>query len=183
MDKYVYRIDTELGLKKIQDDHFRARRWLCESSYPHKLLREQQSTLPASAGLYLICFFSSHARAEHSLGNFSYLGPRYILRCPKKSVLNVGFSESWDDGFNEGDAYLFWRQETVTNGNNNFSSVGIPLDLFEILNQGKWQPLCTFLGEITSSQNGVSAPILASSNTDKTRAKKSWWKFWIPLNS
>jgi len=185
MSEYVYRVDTETGLKKIHDRHFRARRWMGNDSYsfPHVVLKQLNVTLPASDGLYRICFYTSLARAKQSLNDdFSYLGLSRILRCPKNLVLSRGFFESWDDGFKEGDAYLFWIQEALSGENSNFSSTGIPFEHFEILNQERWHPLLEYYREMVSVNNMTAIPAESVRHTALTAEKRSWWKFWFLSN-
>lgn len=142
MIEYVYRVDTQTGLEKIQDNHFRARRSGTSDSFHHELLKRLHSTLPRTDGLFRVCFYVSQVRAEQSSSyDPSHFGKSYVLRCPKESVLSCGFTESWDDGFKEGDAYLFWIQETLSHRNARFSSAGVDFDLFEICKQGQWHPL------------------------------------------
>lgn len=153
MTEYVYRVETLTGLENIRDNHFRAKRWIFgeSGSFPHELLKQLTLTLPATDGIFRICFYTSHGRAEESKGyDFSYFGESFILRCPKASVMNLGFSESYDDGFKEGDAYLFWIQENILTGNKVFSSVGIALHLFEIWKQGQWHALHDHYREMLS---------------------------------
>lgn len=185
MSEYVYRVDTQTGLEKIQDNHFRAKRWSANDGYsfPHALLKELHSSLPATAGLYRICFFTSHTRAEESLSNdFSHLGKSYILRCPKASVLSLGFTESWDDGFKKGDAYLFWNQESLLAGNANFSSAGIAFDQFEIWKQKQWSPLQGHYYEMAPVANPATPPARNARSFVPTPEKRPWWKFWCRSN-
>ncbi|CAL8475570.1 protein of unknown function (plasmid) [Caballeronia sp. S22] len=39
--------------------------------------------------------------------DYRLLGPSEILRCEKRCLIDAGFTETWDDGFKQGDAYLF----------------------------------------------------------------------------
>ncbi|WP_226374136.1 hypothetical protein [Pectobacterium quasiaquaticum] len=69
MDDYIYRIDTAVKLKKIQDGFFRAKRWENRNGidYPHKLLKDHYAELAPAEGVYLMCFYSSQQKAEISL--------------------------------------------------------------------------------------------------------------------
>ncbi|EAW9009524.1 hypothetical protein NL87_25900 [Salmonella enterica] len=169
MSEYIYRVDTILNLNKVCNDTFRAKRWT-KNSYPHKLLKNAQ-TLPTD-GLYLICFFTTQQLAETALKNdFSHLGDSRISRCHKETILRVGFSESWDDGFIPGEAYLFWCTELLNEQNHEFSETNIPISHFETLNEEEWVPLAN-----SDSDNTLTPSYFSSLPIPK---KKPWWKFWL----
>ncbi|MDM2724211.1 hypothetical protein [Citrobacter sp. Cy230] len=180
MNDYVYRVDTVSGFNKIKDKVFRARRWTYPGSYPHKLLQSLYADLPETDGLYRICFYSSQEIADKSLiGDFLPQGESRMYRCPKEAILSCGFSESWDNGFNEGVAYLFWRQENLNENNTQFSLSGISLEYFDVLTEGEWMPLVEFLNKTSSIANetvGVAKDII---NKPPVPGRRSWWKFWL----
>jgi len=181
MNEYVYRINTQSGLEKIQDNHFRGRRWLSgvNGGYPHALLKREHATLSITEGLFLVCFYSNHAKAEQSLNSdFSYLGQSYMLRCPKEHVVAAGFNESWDDGFKEGDAYLFWNKENISDRNANFSSAGIPLEVFEIWKDSKWQPLHQYFGGNVQAPTSNKVSNSGMNRSSAAQTDKPWWKIW-----
>jgi hypothetical protein len=186
MHEYVYRVDTQDGLRKIRDNHFRARRWLANNSrsFPHQLLKKLYSELSTTEGLYRICFYTSYTRAEQSLNDdFSYFGPSHILRCPKRYILSIGFSESWDDGFKEGDAYLFWIQEQLLVENVEFSFAGIPFNEFEIWNEGQWCALEDYYYKIALLANPVAFSLGNTCSSMSIPKKRQWWKIWCRSNS
>ncbi|MEQ9861360.1 hypothetical protein OI450_05575 [Pectobacterium cacticida] len=181
MTEYIYRVDRDIRIRKIQDGIFRARRWKNRSGedYPHRLLKSLYADLPSTEGLYLICFYTSQQLAEKSLINdFLPRGESHISRCHKESVSTYGFTESWDDGFIVGEAYLFWCQEILTQSNSEFSSAGIPVTHFEVLVQEKWIPLVDYMGKMSSTINQMITPSAGIKNNLPTFKKKAWWKFW-----
>ncbi|GKW19619.1 hypothetical protein PEC302107_13480 [Pectobacterium araliae] len=179
MTEYIYRVDTEVDIKKIQDGVFRAKRWRYNRSYPHQLLKSIYADLPSTEGLYRVCFYTTQQIAERSLrDDFSGLGESKISRCYKKSVLQYGFTESWDDGFTVGEAYLFWCQEILIQSNSEFSSAGIPVTHFEVLVQEKWIPLVDHMGKMSSTINQMITPTAGIINNLPALKKKAWWKFW-----
>ena len=187
MSEYIYRVDTQSGLEKIEDNHFRAKRWRADDryAYPHKLLAQLHSTLLETEGIFRICFYTSFDKAEHSKNyDFSHFGESFILRCPKTSLASAGFSESWDDGFNEGDAYLFWIKEVLSANNTKFSSAGVEFPVFEILKQGEWQPLKNYFPEKTVLSGKIAEPEHIQNNflSVPMPEKRQWWKFWRHSN-
>ncbi|WP_435102390.1 phage integrase N-terminal SAM-like domain-containing protein [Arhodomonas sp. AD133] len=151
VDSYLYRIDTVDGLAKIRDGKFRAVRWT-PSCYPHEILKKLESSLPEGAALFRICFYSSEQKARWSQ-QYDFAGRNTrILRCPKEAVLAAGFSESWDDGFRQGEAYLFWTQESAQGASARLSNVGIPLETFEVAEGESWLPM----GSIYSPLDGLA---------------------------
>lgn len=187
MSEYIYRVDTQIGLEEIEDHHFRAKRWIAgdKYNYPHKLLAQLHSALPASDGVFRICFYISQARAEQSKNyDFSHFGESFILRCPKTSLASAGFCESWDDAFNEGDAYLFWIKEVLSADNTKFSSAGVEFSEIEILKQGHWQPLKNHFTEKIVASSSIAEPEHAKNDflSVSMPEKRQWWKFWCRSN-
>ncbi|MBE5212552.1 hypothetical protein IG611_09760 [Pectobacterium sp. A535-S3-A17] len=181
MDDYIYRIDTAVKLKKIQDGFFRAKRWENRNGidYPHKLLKDHYAELAPAEGVYLMCFYSSQQKAEISLKNdFSYLGDCQISRCRKETVLDAGFIESWDDGFPVGEAYLFWCQEVLNQSNTKFSCMGISLEHIETMRQGEWISLIDYIKNNSPSVNTTLESFSSPKDTSGVQSKKTWWKFW-----
>lgn len=149
MSDYIYRIDTLKGIKRIEGDAFRGKKWVQGTGYPHALMKG--APLPATDANYIVCFFSTLEKAEESLKrDYEYFKPSYILRCRKDALATARFNESWDDGFAEGDAYLFWIRETVTATNTELSNAGIPLTNFEIQVAQQWIPFTHHLQQLAS---------------------------------
>ena len=166
--EYVYRVDTQPKLEKIQDNHFRARRFMGSGGYPHKLLNGLLPTLPKTDGIFMVCFFTSEAKAMAEQSSFAYSPGKFaasstdkslVLRCPKASILGLGLNESWDDALTEGDAYLFWIRETFEDGNANFSSTGIDFHQLEFLNEGQWHPLQKLFPEKVSASKQITPSV------------------------
>ena len=110
--------------------------------------------------------------------DFSYFGDCQISRCRKKAVLDAGFSESWDDGFPVGEAYLFWCQEVLSQSNTKFSSTGISLEHIETMRQGEWISLIDYLKNNSPSVNTTLESFSPPKDISGVQSKKAWWKFW-----
>jgi len=177
--KYVYRIDTIENFKKIKDETFRAKVWYDkEGEFPHKLLRSLCKKLGNNERIFRICFFSTENKAIIvQKEDYKFLGPSYIFRCPKSSVKTIGFNESWDDGFENKEAYLFWNVEINNDENSRFSSLGINFKEFEIFIENGWKPLNDYLNDsdVLSVEQKGSIELNISDNKKNT---KKWWKFW-----
>jgi hypothetical protein len=163
MARYVYRVDTRVGIDSIKDGVFRAKRWGSSfgSSYPHEeLLRIK---LTPGEGLFIICFYTSLQKAESAQKmDFDWLGPSEILRCDKQCLIDVGFTETWDDGFIQGDAYLFWVRERVPVADQRLSSTGVPLAQFEIFRRGAWSKLEDYIWQTTALDFPSGSPAISS---------------------
>lgn len=150
VDEYVYRVDENFGLQSIPDGCHRAPRWPKGSNpFPHKLLKDRLSSLPSTHGIYRICFFVTLAKAEATRLSYKNKGATTTLaRCRKADVLAAGFTDSWDDGFHEGVAHLYWIEEQASSLNDCLSEACIPFDRFEALVNGNWVPLPTHLAPV-----------------------------------
>ncbi|MCF5648814.1 hypothetical protein KHW15_00965 [Pseudomonas syringae] len=141
---YVYRIDYTANLRAIPDNCHRARRWDGgPKSYPHKELRSQLNQSSDAQAIYRICFWAKLADAIKDRANYD--GHTTLARCLKADVMAAGFSQSWDDGLNPGQAYLFWIVEQLHESNHAFSQASIPFSSFEAVVDGTWLPLSTHL--------------------------------------
>jgi hypothetical protein len=147
MKEHIYRVDTRAGIDAIKDGIFRAKRWGPPhgSAFPHK----EMAKIPVAMGegLFIICFYTAFEKAEKSQEmDYRFLGPSEILRCEKRRLIEAGFTQTWDDGFREGDAYLFWVKEPINTASQEFSEIGVPLADFEILHDGNWIALGSRIG-------------------------------------
>lgn len=149
--EYIYRNDYTAKLRAIRDACFRARRWHGDSgSFPHKLLRSQLDQLSDDHAIYRICFWTTLDLALKDRGN--YEPGTTLVRCLKSEVVAAGFNESWDDGLNQEEAYLFWISEPLAQGNQVLSDASIPFSRFEALVDNDWRP---FLGHISPPERVV----------------------------
>lgn len=146
-NEYIYRLDYTEKLKTFPDRCHRAPRWYGgENSFPHELLTRRLSQLNSSQAIYRICFFSTQAKAEEARLTYRDEGTTTTLaRCRKSDLLTVGFTDSWDDGFNPGVAHLFWIEEDLADENCALSTAAIPFERFEALIDGHWMPLASHL--------------------------------------
>lgn len=181
--EYIYRIDTASNFSLIKDNTFRARRWFLNESFPHNLLKEEYSKMSPNQGIYRICFFTCESHAALSL-NYDFTGihgDKIFLRCQKSAVINAGFEESWDDGFQSGDAYLFWIKELVEKNNERFSIACIPLSAFEVFDDGGWIEFEKYNKKISFEISEARNPQIQNIFNNRTNIKSSWWDrlfFW-----
>jgi hypothetical protein len=142
MDDHIYRVDRINALRRIDDGHFRAKKWPNgQHDYPHRVLKAATAGCPPGQSVFRICFWPTLQRAETSLSSdFSHWGDGVISRLSKSELQVQGFAETWDDGFNEGEAYLFWKYDSPTEISGSLSASGIPVGQVEILKNGQWLP-------------------------------------------
>lgn len=147
--QYIYRYDDTGNLRAIQDNCHRARRWDgSPTSYPHKLLRARIAKLSNTQAIYRICFWVNLQDVIDETDKLKRVTPDKLItltRCSISDVLSESFQSSWDDGFKEGKAYLFWKEEDLENSNSSFSKASIPFSKFEALVDGSWLPLSSHL--------------------------------------
>lgn len=142
--EYIYRIDYTAKLRAIPDDCHRARRWDGRpGSIPHKLLRSQLDQLNDAQAIYRICFWATLELAVKD--RRFYDSDNTLARCLKSDLIVAGLNESWDDGLESGEAYLFWITESLDESNQAFSKASIPFSRFETLVDGNWVPLSSHL--------------------------------------
>ena len=128
----IFRVDPQKQWDAIDDKRFRAVRYK-SSGYPHRLLIQIMKEIPPGSGLFRMCFYSNIELAQQSLKNdFACFAGCKIRSVSKRIILNAGFNKSWDDGFDKGQAFLFWRIERLGAHNQHFSNAGIDLNHFTI---------------------------------------------------
>lgn len=139
MSAFLYRVDRLKHLRNVQDKFFRARFWPNGNDYPHKALHTAQQSIPAGLRIFRICFWSSFDRAEKSLQiDYRHWSDGVITRVPLEDVRNLGFTETWDDGFNEGEAYLFWQYGASLFKDTTLSTSGISTECIQAYKDGAW---------------------------------------------
>ncbi|NTE68075.1 hypothetical protein G6M85_20935 [Agrobacterium tumefaciens] len=171
--EFLYRVDFNDDLQLITDGMFRARRWTT-TSFPHAVLKAAVQREPQSR-VYRICFFATLADAtkcQQEYFDSSRHGPSKMIRCTKSELQNTGFHESWDDGFHEGIAYLFWRYEAPTDTNDRFSDVGIDITAFEKNAGGAWQPYCWEPAPEITALSPMTDPLIVNLQSQK----RQWWR-------
>ena len=189
MHDYVYRIDRKKYLFNITDNLFRARLWKNrQSDFPHKNLRAAFKTRPSDRDVYRICFWGSMSKAEQSLErDYGHWGDGIITRFLKEDVLAQGFEETWDDGFAEGDAYLFWKYDS-SGDDPSLSYTGLKIERADALVDGNWVPLSEFLisNAVASPPVPASSPLpeVVSEETvvpaPRSRLLSRLWKWLTP---
>lgn len=175
--KYLYRVDIKSDFNKIKDSTFRAKRWLDSPGYfPHQLLKKVFNTLNPREGLYRICFcvdensankvlFGDAAALAHAKGQNEY--DSRLIRCPRQSVLNCGFTENIDQEYSEAaqvNARMYYKSETLSATNQSLSDTGIPFSEFEIYANGSWQNLQTWIQAQNAKTSVHSHPIQNNTN-------------------
>lgn len=130
MPNLAYRIDPVAKLNEIRDGVFRAVRFK-RGGYPHRFLLSKIDECGSDYGVYRICFYSNMDYTRYSLEtDFRSQGPSIVQSVCIDDVLVAGFNQSWDDGFNAGQAYMFWVVERLDGLNEKFSRAGISLSRF-----------------------------------------------------
>jgi len=141
----IYHITTEENLLRIRDGLFRARRW--NENCPHAALRAAVEISPHPISVFRMCFWRDEEQAFRLMRNTFDTTPAYMLRYDGDidEIVSLGFQDSWDDMFPDGEVYLFWLSEPRTTAC--FSRVGIPLEQFSVHSGDQWHPLPAFLKE------------------------------------
>lgn len=175
MSEFLYRVDFNDHLHSITDGIFRARRWTT-AGFPHAVLQAAAQREPQSR-VYRICFFATLADAtkcQREDFDNSRHGPSQLLRCDKLELRKAGFYETWDDGFHEEIAYLFWRYEIPTATNERFSDSGINFTAFDKCDDGDWRPYYSEPAREIPALSPTTKPLSATPQ----RQKRQWWKIW-----
>lgn len=134
MTNYIYRIDPVNLFEKITDGVFRAKRYM-RGGYPHRFLLAQLDSIPPNHAVYRICFYSNISITERSLNfDFASLKPCLVHKICDQHLVDAGFNQAWDDGFNEGEAPMFWIVEELNGTNEKYSKANLHLCLFELVN-------------------------------------------------
>ncbi|MCC9659208.1 hypothetical protein LPA49_01420 [Pseudoalteromonas sp. MB41] len=147
---YIYHVSIDKRLHKIRGNKFRALEYhpVYEQKMHkelHKLydvLKEQKS----SDSIFRFCFYDTHRKAIYSLNNDFKRKPSHILRFKKSDIDNKGFNWQWDEGFNVGEAHLYWVKEKPNS--NGYSELGIDFSLIDIEINGQWLPLTNYIDSI-----------------------------------
>lgn len=174
----MFHISTIENLNKIEDELFKARRWDPIRGYPHTVLRQASLNLQEGHSIYRFCFYVSHDRALRSQENDFAFSENHMLRFNGDvgEMLSYGFNESWDDGFNDGEVYLFWC--SAPTNPTSFSEIGIPLNRFSIYINGQWQPLEGYFSEKGEHNKGAIQNVEPPVNEGTNSSFWSWLKSW-----
>jgi len=135
---YYYRVDSEKKINLIKDKVLRACYWQ-QNSFPHKILTEILEANP-NQRVYRVCFYDTEAFARARLQEFSSPmhifgnGVQMLTRWPRNAPSSAGFTCSQDDGFNFGEALLYWALDPSSG---ELSSKGIALSLAEVWDEGQ----------------------------------------------
>lgn len=154
------------------DDLLRGKLWTDGKSYPHKVLKQAIRSKPSDQ-LFLICFYPTLALAI-SCESRDFNSPTVLLRVDCSLLAQAGFHCSWDDGFTEGEALLFWRADQPSSLNSERSSAGISIDHVEILEGQEWRTV----RESRAVSSRPTAPPRATPPLAQRYPKRAWWKFW-----
>ncbi|MEQ7415870.1 hypothetical protein ABQF04_09760 [Xanthomonas campestris pv. campestris] len=176
MDEFLYRVDRLKHLRNVRDKFFRARSWPNGVDYPHKALKAAQQSVPEGLGIFRVCFWQKFDSAKKSLEiDYRHWNDGVITRIPREDMTGLGFIETWDDGFSEGEAYLFWRYATGLPNDPSLSTSGISTDRIEAYKDGAWLP---FELVVFTDREEASAP----RGEDNVRAEQAG-KLSPPENS
>ena len=169
---YIYHVSIDKRLHKIQSNKFRALEYhpVYEQKMHKKLhgLYDALKAQKSSDSIFRFCFYDTHGKAIHSL-NHDFKGkPSHILRFKKSDIDNKGFNWQWDEGFNVGEAHLYWIQEKPNNYG--YSELGIDFSEIDIEINGQWVPLTNYIDSIKKI-----TPNRASTQTlNNTELNVSW---------
>lgn len=144
---YIYHISTEKNLIKIKNGTFCAPLYFPENhNLIHKKLKRAHENLSDRRALYRFCFYSDFNKTNQSFDSDFSHWKSYILRFREKQLHDLGFKWQWDEGFNKGEAHLFWVEEDKTK--QPWSKLGIPFKDIEVLVQQTWLPLNKFFPKL-----------------------------------
>jgi len=144
---HIYHISTERNLVKIKNNKFCAPLYLPHGfNSMHIELKRMHEKLSEERALYRFCFYDDLNKTKESFESDFSQWKSYIFRFKHQEILDLGFNWQWDEGFNEGEAHLFWIEENKTD--NSWSELGIPFNETEVFEQGKWVTLDLFFPKL-----------------------------------
>jgi len=139
--QWIYRVDLPRYKNLITDGFFRAKIWkMAPDDYPHRNLISILQQNKVNENIYRICFYSTYTsllKNEYQL-TYANSDTKIISRCRFKDVITAGFKVLPDEGFNSGEAYLFWIRETQNNSNSKLSNSGIHTRDMQSLHDKTW---------------------------------------------
>lgn len=146
---YLYHISKENRLVEIENNKFRAPYYLPEGyNRIHRDLVRRHNELLDGRALYRICFYCDFETAQKSLVmDFSH-ATSYILRFKKQAIHDLNLNWQWDEGFNEGEALLFWVEEESKK--NPWSDLCVFFNDIEIFINKEWINLENFFPRLLS---------------------------------
>lgn len=159
--EYLYHYTTLESYKNWKDDFFRGKLWNPKNSYPHRLLKAQQNSLKNSEVQFIICFYSSYEIAAKSRVRDFFHCDTHLLRVAKKHLIESGFNQSLDDGFDEGEVYLFWLVDKISTNLEGRSEKGVSIDKVQVQYDNQWLSVTehrkcqTFIMPIAEKKNSA----------------------------
>lgn len=137
-EEYLYHYAKVGNYNDWKDDLFRGKLWNPSNSFPHKLLKNKQLTLKDTEAQFIICFYSSYGNAiKFQPRDFMYSKTQF-LRVSKQDLITSGFTQSWDDGFNNGEVYLFWIIDKSSINSSDRSDKGLTIDKVQVQYNDAW---------------------------------------------
>ena len=132
----------------MQKDLFRAKQWHININPQPKLETLHRAAALNGSRLYAFFAFCDLPSAQATLE--TYESPLMklksggkILKISSMSIVNTGFAIVKDEAVRHCEAIAAWVKQPSSG---KFSSIGIPFDRFEILEDGKFIPLTESLG-------------------------------------
>lgn len=136
--EYLYHYTKVANYDDWKDDFLRGKIWNPKISHPHKLMLSQQHAIENDQAQFIVCFYPSYENAtKFHERDFNYSETR-LLRVAKQDLISSGFTQSWDDGFNEGEVYLFWIIDNYAINSEDRSEKGIAIDKVQIQLNDDW---------------------------------------------
>ncbi|RPA35259.1 hypothetical protein [Shewanella frigidimarina] len=158
---YIYHVSIDKRLHKIQNNKFCALEYHpIKEQEMHKKLHKLYDSLRAkksSDSIFRFCFYDTYAIAIKALNTDFMNWDCHILRFKKNDFTNKGFNWQWDEGFNVGDAHLYWVKESPNN--HGYSELGIDFSQIDIMVSNQWISLASYFTSIT-----VIPPVKISNN-------------------
>lgn len=173
---FLYHRSIVSNQNKWRDALFRGKIWKSGQSYPHKLLEAHSSNVQAPNQIFIICFYPDLELAEKFEKRDFPISQTFLLRVDEAELVNARFNKTWDDGFNQGEVLLFWREDLPFPSNPDRSNSGIPIDRVEIFVGGAWKSIHeSRLAAMPKSPNLTVKPLQV-----KTKTAKHWWSKFFP---
>ncbi|WP_298775149.1 hypothetical protein [uncultured Shewanella sp.] len=173
---HVYHVTTEKQLDKFIGNKFCAPLYTPEyTNLMHKNLHAMHDKLMDGRSLFRFCFFETFEKAQKSYERDSMFWKSKILRFKKIHFSEIGFNWQWDEGFNEGEAHLFWIEEN--HSDNRYSQAGILFQDIDIMINEKWISLLEYFPELRDKES--TAKILYSNKGDSKSLDlkgEGWWR-------
>lgn len=139
---YLYRVDSLVNLRKIDDHFFRPAEWLPKSLFQHKRLVQLADNRSEQDHIYRICFWVTEqaAQSDKLIRESSPRSPMVVTRVLKSAVPAALPDWSFDiDDLVGPTACMYFKMLSIICVPTRFAPAGIPFRLFQCqLESGEW---------------------------------------------